>query len=661
MPDAAVPTDRLGSPPARRRSRASLVGRLALLTSVALVSATGCSVAVDPVRAVGALVPFSACDQTLDYLKREALERVGPYGLDSGVALLTGGVEEGAADARVAAAAPTAPGTHSTTNIQEAGVDEPDLVKTDGEHIVSVVDSTLRVVDAAAGEQVGQLELGPDASAELLLAGDRALVLVRQSSQLLADRDLPPGWHPWQSSRLLAVDLSDPSAPAIAASLDIEGDIISARLVDGVVRVAIRSEPALDFPPSVAPDDDDATATARNRQVIESSELVDWLPSMRWSAGDDEAEQLLVPCERLSSPPDFAGFTTVSVLSLDFDGDLREPAGTAVLGGGDTVYSSLDRFYVVTTGWTAVPMPIERGPAMSLTSSLTGLPARFVGPGSQHTAVHAFDISEPGPARYLGSGEVEGTTIGQYALSEWEGNLRIATTTGAGWGGGGGGGESRVTVLAEADGVLEQIGLVDGLGPDERIYAVRYVGPTAYVVTFRQTDPLYVLDLSDPTEPRVRGELKITGYSAYLHPLGDGRVIGVGQEARRDGRTIGAQVSLFDVSDPAAPLKLDGHVVPGGWSEAEHEARAFLYWEPTGQLVIPMSTEREAGALVLAVDGDTLTEVGWVTSTGSTAARTGEAVRRSLVIDDRLFTVWPDGIQSNDLQALDDSRWLPFS
>lgn len=636
-------------------SRAA-ASRVALLTSLLTIAVTGCSVALDPVRAIGALVPFSACDEALDHLKREALERVGPYGLDGGIYPTAG---EGLAGAEDSASAPQSRGgdQHSTTNIQEAGVDEPDLVKSDGKHIVSVVDGMLRVIDAAAGEEVGRLELTPEAgSAELFLSGDRALVLLRQPMVWIEGRSPAPGWPHLPASQLVAVDLSDPAAPTEVAALDIEGEIISARLVDSVVRVAVRATPALEFPWDEQLAGDAAAATARNRGIIETSELADWLPSARWTAGADEEERLLIPCERLSYPAEFAGFTTVSVLSLPVDGDLREPAGTAVLGGGETVYSSQDRFYVVTTDWATGPWlsPLQDGPAMDLAAAIR--PA-----GDQRTGIHAFDISEPGPARYLGSGEVEGSTIGQYALSEWEGNLRVATTTGGGGWGWGQGSESRVTVLAEEDGALVQIGLVDGLGPDEQIYAVRYAGPTAYVVTFRRVDPLYVLDLSDPTEPAVRGELKITGYSAYLHPVGTDRVIGVGQEARTDGRTVGAQVSLFDVGDPTAPRKLDGHVVRNGWSEAEHEARAFLYWEPTGQLVLPMTTGKRAGALVLAVDGDTVSEVGWVTSQGSRAANTGETVRRSLVIGDRLFTVWPDGIQSNALDTLDDVSWIPFS
>src|SRR5262249_36601897 len=144
--------------------------------------------------------------------------------------------------------------------------------------------------------------------------------------------------------------------------------------------------------------------------------------------------------------------------------------------------------------------------------------------------------------------------------------------------GGTGTAQSSVYVLHQQGGTLGQMGHVDGLGTGERIYAVRFVGPVGYVVTFRQTDPLYTVDLRDPAHPKVIGELKINGYSAYLHPVGDNRLIGIGQEADANGRVQGTQLSLFDVSDPAQPKRLAQYHVQFGHSEAEFDPHAFLYW-----------------------------------------------------------------------------------
>lgn len=144
---------------------------------------------------------------------------------------------------------------------------------------------------------------------------------------------------------------------------------------------------------------------------------------------------------------------------------------------------------------------------------------------------------------------IPGSVLNQYSLSEHVGRLRVASTEDLTRES-----ESFVTVLSGDR--LARVGGVGGLGRGERIYAVRFAGEKGYVVTFRQTDPLYTLDLSNPADPRVRGELKIPGYSAYLHPVAEDRLLGVGQDTTEEGRTKGAQVSLFDVSDLATPRRL---------------------------------------------------------------------------------------------------------
>jgi hypothetical protein len=146
-----------------------------------------------------------------------------------------------------------------------------------------------------------------------------------------------------------------------------------------------------------------------------------------------------------------------------------------------------------------------------------------------------------------------------------------------------------VTVLRDdGAGSLARVGQVGGLGAGERIYAVRFMDDTGYVVTFRQTDPLYVLDLRNPAAPAVTGELKIPGYSAYLHPMGDGLLLGVGQDADEAGRVKGLQVSVFDVSDPADPQRIQNYVIENGGSEAEWDHHAFLYWAARDLLVLPV-------------------------------------------------------------------------
>ena len=148
--------------------------------------------------------------------------------------------------------------------------------------------------------------------------------------------------------------------------------------------------------------------------------------------------------------------------------------------------------------------------------------------------------------------------------------LRVVSTESPAWWGSGGETESFLTTLRPSDGTLVQAGRVGGLGKGERVYSVRFVGDTGYVVTFRQIDPLYTLDLSRPEQPRVLGELKIPGYSAYLHPIGEDLLLGVGQDVdEKTGRPLGTQLSIFDVSDLRKPTRLHTQHLGQGWSEAE--------------------------------------------------------------------------------------------
>jgi hypothetical protein len=220
------------------------------------------------------------------------------------------------------------------------------------------------------------------------------------------------------------------------------------------------------------------------------------------------------------------------------------------------------------------------------------------------------------------------------------------------------------------------VGSVAGLGSMERIYAVRFMGPVGYVVTFRQTDPLYTLDLSDPAHPRVVGALALTGYSAYLHPVSATRLIGVGQNADSVGHVLGAQVSLFDVSDLAKPSRLATYALASSVSAAGMDPHAFLYW-PADQLVVVPIQENggsavpaearqqpvqlpQSGALVLRISGTSLTRAGFI-SPPQSSGYDGSSIERSLVIGQTLWTISPGGVLASDLTTLRQQAWLPFS
>ncbi len=636
------------------------------------------------------LVGFDSCDGLLDFYVAGAQDLVGPWGLGGGEVMM---LEDGSGVATEAAESADA-GTDvggvavqsdsagarevSGTNVQEEGVDEPDVVKSDGEVIVTVSDGGLRVVDVDAGEVVGRLSLPDDEAwnAELLLDGTDLLVLTTGGDWggpgPAADR--VPAFLP-ERTTITRVDLADPAAPSVVGSVRLEGRYRSARMVDGTVRVVLVSQPTgLSF---VQPGDGGLDAEQKaediNRQILAESDLDDWIPHLQVQDADGSGGEVrpVLDCGDITHPVEFSGLSTVSVLTLDIAGDSMEPtSGAGLVAAGDTVYASTDRLLVTTSPWGQWRMPFLED---------LGRPDD----GEPTTDLHAFDISDPASTTYVGSGEVAGTLIGQFALSEADGVVRVATTTEPDWWGepqGRDESQSSLVVLAEQDGALVETGRVDGLGVTERIYAVRYLGPDlAAIVTFRETDPLYLVDTSDPTAPRVTGELKIPGFSSYLHQVGDAHLVGIGQDATEDGRTTGLQASLFDVGDVTAPARVDQVTLGEGWSPVESDHRAFLHWAPTGQVVVPAELWEAGaweevedcaddcveprpflGAVVLELDGDTVTEQGRVALDDDAGRDWWGEVRRTLVIDDDLWLVAGDRLVRVSLAGLDDRLDVPL-
>ncbi|MGW5680756.1 beta-propeller domain-containing protein [Nonomuraea sp. NPDC003754] len=680
------------------------------LTAAALATATAaCSSSVAPRAAAPLdlsdvkLVSYSSCDDMLSGLRENTAKNVSSWGLGGPPIMYM----ERADVAGKAVPQSTGQGQaadHSTTNVHEQGVDEPDLVKTDGKRVITVSHGKLRVIDAATRKVTGTLELAKEnwVAGDLLVSGDRALVLFNGGGipfGAVAKRAFAPTGGP----QYVLVDLAA-EQPKLLGTFEPRGMHVDARLVGSTVRLVVRSQPDITFP---QPRDSvpEAERIRVNQAVVRQAPISAWLPKFTITDAAGNAREESVACEKVSHPDEYTGTSLLTVHSIDLAQDLTAAAANpiAVAADGDTVYGTGTSLYVTSNPRWWFPVPIEprpvedvptpnsstsssepaapsvsasappASPGTSTSSSGAGLapidgpsPATTAAPvpspavPPEETEVHRFDISKPGAPAYLASGKVPGRLLNQYAMSEYEGNLRVATTTADQKSS-----SSSVHVL-RAD-TLAKVGEVGGLGRNERIYSVRFIGPVGYVVTFRQVDPLYTLDLRDPAAPRVTGELKITGYSAYLHPAGDGRLIGLGQEASEKGRTLGTQVSLFDVSDPAAPRRLSQLFQKESGSEAEWDPHAFLYWPKSGTAVIPVSSYRngqsDSGALVLKITDTAVTSVGTIKHP---RVKEGDYtyepnIQRSMVIGDSLWTVSPSGIKVNDLNSLDEQAWIPLA
>jgi hypothetical protein len=740
----------------------AVIGLLAALCLVGIgVEATGAgeppvTAANSAVKLTGAsLVSYTSCSQMLGQVKAEALKEVGPYGL----AATTGAVPYGMPDGEVfhsvefgpgpvvranlplmsgaavpAAAAGTASavgaassaGTantpsdasgqaqdYSTTNDQEAGVDEPDMVKTNGQLMLILRQQPqgLQVVDVAGTAPVLDGLLSFPQFAELdgmFLVGQDAVVIgsVASPSQPVNYTstggpvslpyspvgDVNPGGpmipasgaarsivlprgSGASSTDVVVVSLANPQAPSVVSTFSFQGQEQAARLINGQVVLTLTNQPRLPwaYASGAAPAAQKA-ATATNRAVIESSKASDWLPSSTVTTGRGKSAKTVTraaSCAGTYHTVTGSGLGTVSVVSLDPTSDAPGSEVT-VLGNAENVYVGATQLYVATTdwrfqgGWSCPPSPLAACPMEP-----ADVPAYPVS-DAVSTDIYGFDISDPSDPRYIGSGTVPGTLIGQYAMSEYDGYLRVATTVGEPTPAPVDGGtapaqlsDNVVSVLQPENGSLATVGKLDGLGSGEKIYSVRFEGNLGYVVTFNQVDPLYVIDLSNPLQPSLAGQVSLSGYSSFLQPLSAGLLLGVGQAVDQTLAPQGLQVEVFNVSDPASPsLVSQQQLSAGASSAAEYDPHALLWWPQSNLLVLPVddysgSAPSSAADVWTVSSSGTLDQVGTLAQPGSGEGGYPE-IERAVIVGNDIYTLSEQGLMVNDMSSLSQLAWLPY-
>jgi hypothetical protein len=594
------------------------------------------------------LVAYEGCDDLEASLKRsleqevrvqllQAVQEVYSYGwgwaeddmmFDGEAAMDSGAPASGAANG---GAQPRVAGEDfSTTNNQEQGVDEADFVKTDGYHIFFLNGQALTIVDVP---EFGELSYASNMTIEgnpqaMLLNGDRLVVISSVSAWNLRRADLlssamgwDGAWGQWRTSSLTkftVVDVSDSGEPVVERELYIEGWYSTAREVGGSVRTVTHTwldipglQTWLDLPDGYwRLDYDDPLrlqlreraaweAIESNRGVIENLSLEDLLPQVYERLPSSIVTHTMsdADCASFSAPEDGFNRGFTSIFTLDLASENLAFEADHVVGNSPLVYASSDVLVIAEAafGWWW-----------------------FWGHDDldEMTNIHTFDISEPDRTVYTGSGRVNGTILDQFSMSEHEGVLRVATTTGQ-WGrwwmedpepmmshvvtlG-------RAADLETGQQILTELGHLGGIAEGERIWSTRFDGDMAYIVTFEQIDPLWTIDLSDPSEPRILGELEVPGVSTYIHPMSEGMLLTIGLgPANADGTGLDwsrTRIQTFNVSEPTQPTQADlldlapvSNPRDGGWSwawsEATYEHKAFQYWAPKGLLAIPLSTYR---------------------------------------------------------------------
>ena len=490
---------------------------------------------------------------------------------------------------------------YSGTNNQEDGVDEADFVKTDGYHIYTLNGNRLHIMGVPefgqlTAESVTKIEGYPR---QMLLDSAQNRIVVfshidtyslpdgHPLKQLVGYQDDASGWH-WrinQLSKITVLDISNKNAPQLVREVFYEGWYQTARKIDSSVRVSGYSliEPSITWGWWKLYQDLDQDKVATKiavRNYIKKLALADFIPQIyvRTPNGQFTTNSLSEgSCRSFYRPTDSHARGISSIISFDLLGNQVHWDADHVVSNWSTFYASKDTLLLAEPAhdwwwyWWYQNDPDQLN-------------------------LHAFDISTPGQTRYAGSGRVDGQIVDQFSLDEDNGAIRVATTTGMLWRWWADDEdrpvlENHVWVLEDQGAHLGVVGHIGGIAKGERIMSSRFQGNKGYLVTFEQIDPLFTIDLSDRTKPRVVGELKVPGFSTYLHPIADGKLLSIGVDGTNRWRT---QVSLFDVSDFANPA-LDAALPveaqnTWGWSEALYDHKAFQYWAPKSLLAIPQST-----------------------------------------------------------------------
>ena len=430
--------------------------------------------------------------------------------------------------------------SYSKTNIQVEGVDEADIVKTDGNYIYVATNNNYQSAsqnnvyvmkaDTQDPRVIAKIPLGNNTYvAGLFLSQDNnKLVVIGSQYQFYAYGGAAREYimsYPGVSNVntfLSVYDVSEKASPVLARNVTLSGSYFSSRMIGNYVYAVVSQPTYLVNNDVVLP------------QVYENAKAAEIEPTSIYYADTKDTY-----------------FTFTTFLGLNIMNDAQEPTNmTVMMGGTSTMYVSLDNIYVTYPTWS------EQG---------------------QYTSIYRVRVNGSQLA-FEAKGNVLGSVLNQYSMDEYNGYFRLATTS---WN------ETTRNTVYVLNSNLTTIGKVklENAEVRETIQSVRFMGDKAYVVTFEQKDPFFVLDMSNPEEPRVAGKLEIPGYSSYLHPYDENHVIGLGKEGNN------VKLSLFDVSDVNNPTEIAKDIVEGDWtdSEALQEPKAFLFDKEKELLVIPVS------------------------------------------------------------------------
>ena len=547
---------------------------------------------------------------------------------------------------------------YSKTNIQVEGIDEADIIKTDGEYIYLLAKNKLIIAKAYPGEDAKILyeeSLDQFSSQELFIHEDRLLVFGYANynhNQELGDIKEPiPYKKYFRATAVKLFDISDKEDPELLRTADFEGHYLTSRKINEKVYFVVNAHPGY---------------YKNNPSICEKV-----VPQFR---EDNNEPQPITKCTNIGYVDDVEARNFITLAAISMTDEDQEIEKETILGNGQNVYASLNSIYIAQH------------------QRVYGL-GKLTEESQEKTIVTKFNLNK-GKISYIATGEVPGRILNQFSMDEHDNHFRIATTKGNVWGE-----EKSSNNVYVLNSKMRTVGELEDLAPGEKIYSVRFMGDRGYVVTFKKVDPLFVIDLANPNNPTVLGKLKIPGYSDYLHPYDENHIIGIGkdtveaEEDLKDRRNLdfawyqGIKMAIFDVSDVENPIELHKVVIGdrGTNSEALHNHKAFLFDREKNLLVIPITLAEIKGektqdnqygdytfqgayvfdltlnngfqlqGKISHYDDDQVYKKSGYYFSGKSS------IKRSLYIEDVLYTLSDSRLQLNDLDSLERLKVLEFS
>jgi len=441
--------------------------------------------------------------------------------------------------------------SYSETNVQVQGIDEADIVKTDGTYIYEVQEGEVVITKAMpANEMSIQARIKNDDNFHpfQLFLHENNLVVIGQSydapvhqSRLFSEDDVVFDIMPIMNgmTKAMIYDISERSKPTKIREIALEGFYSSSRKIDGNIYLVSNQHPMY--------------------WMMENNPEIDLRPKYKDSLTNNET--VSVTYDKIQFFPGSKETNFLMIAAFNLDEPEQEAAITTYLGSSGSMYMSKENLYLGVTDYS---------------SPITTRAAEL----EYNTDIYKFSINGT-KVDFHSSGKIPGTILNQFSMDEYDGYFRVATTVGNSWN------EEKPSEnkLIIMDENLKKVGELNGLARGERIYSARFMNDRIYLVTFKETDPLFVIDAADPKAPKILGELKIPGFSNYLHPYDDSHIIGFGIETEETPgvgsgfKSKGVKISIFDVSDVSNPKEKFKEVIGSSWtySPLNYDHKALLF------------------------------------------------------------------------------------